>query len=532
MVRQNMRTLVGRILVLFLVYFATAKFGLAINALHHFATLVWPPSGIAVAALLVFGPRLWPGVFLGALAVNFLTGAPWPVACGIAVGNTLEAVVAAFICRYPPGLHISLDRLQDVLRLIYRCALLSTTVSATIGVASLWLGGLVETDQVQVTWLQWWVGDGVGILTFTPLLLTLFSVKWRDLRLDWERLGEVVALSVSLVVVNLLTFTGLFDSSLTINLNIPLIFPVLFWAAVRFGVLGAVISTFLTSAMAIWATAHGLGPFATGSIGNQLIQLDIFVVVTVLIMMVVAALVSDLRKGKEALAEALTSKNLFFSMISHELKTPLTPLKLQLQMIKFEIEEGRTPTVKELSEAMDISVKQIDSLTDLVNDLLDIAKIQTGNFTLAKQEFDFSTLVKEITDRFAPQFAQVNCRVTVHLEENLVGFWDRHRLEQVLVNLFSNVIKYAPGSDVKIETKRRNHSVILSVADSGPGIRPEEQHKVFDRFTRLNHHNRTEGMGLGLFIVKKMTDAHGGKVRLESESGKGAKFIVELPEGQ
>ena len=125
------------------------------DAVSGFATLVWPPSGLSLAALLIFGPRLWPGVFAGAFIANLLTGAPLLVALGLGTGNTLEAVLAVYALRRIPGFEESLERVVDVVGLILLAAALSTMVSATIGVLSLHLGGIVSAGQLGETWRAW-----------------------------------------------------------------------------------------------------------------------------------------------------------------------------------------------------------------------------------------------------------------------------------------------------------------------------------------------------------------------------------------
>ena len=147
---------VGSVVGLAVVYVVTARFGLAIDAVAGFATLVWPATGIALAALVLYGYRLWPGIFIGALVANTLTGAPPLVALGIAVGNTLEAVAGTYMLRQVAGFRPSLDGVRDVLALIVLAAGLGTMLSATIGVSSLYLGGIVPLAQVPVAWRACW----------------------------------------------------------------------------------------------------------------------------------------------------------------------------------------------------------------------------------------------------------------------------------------------------------------------------------------------------------------------------------------
>src|SRR2546421_1066987 len=165
------------LLALTIIYAGAARTGLMLDAIAGFATLVWAPTGIALAALLLFGYRLWPAVFLGAFAVNLWTGAPLVAALGIALGNTLEAVAGTFALRRIPGFRPALDRLEDVASLIVVAAGVCTMISASIGVVSLALAGTITPSQIAVTWRAWWLGDLVGALVVAPLLLVWISAR-------------------------------------------------------------------------------------------------------------------------------------------------------------------------------------------------------------------------------------------------------------------------------------------------------------------------------------------------------------------
>ncbi len=165
-----------KLLLIFIAYFFTAKGGLSLNAVSGFATLVWPPTGIAIVALLVFGYRLWPSIFFAAFFINLFTGAAAPVAVGIAVGNTLEAVVATLLLQRFE-FNLEMRTIKDALLFIFFGALCNTLVSATIGVSSLWLGGVVILANYPATWLAWWIGDMLGALIVGNLLLEYLHNK-------------------------------------------------------------------------------------------------------------------------------------------------------------------------------------------------------------------------------------------------------------------------------------------------------------------------------------------------------------------
>jgi signal transduction histidine kinase len=241
--------------------------------------------------------------------------------------------------------------------------------------------------------------------------------------------------------------------------------------------------------------------------------------------------VEEQRRTRNELADALKTRDEFLSIASHELKTPLTSLKLQLQITNRNTkpETGRSPTPLELSQALNVSLRQVDSLTELVEDLLDVARIRTGKFTLTPDGFDLSEMVNGVAAQLAAQLRSAKITLELSLEPGLVGRWDRRRLEQVVINLVSNATKYAPQSVLRISTARTGELARLLVEDTGPGIPKEMLPKIFDRFERAGASRNVGGLGLGLFIVRTIVEAHQGTIQADSELGKGTSFQVELP---
>jgi integral membrane sensor domain MASE1 len=253
---------VGRMGILCGIYFSAAKLGLSLDAVSGFATAVWPPTGIALVALALFGYRLWPGIALGAFLVNASTGAPVLVASGMAIGNTLEAVVGTYLLQHIVGFQPALARLRDVFGLVVLAAGLSTLLSATLGVTSGWLGGVIPAAIYGRAWWTWWLGDLMGDLVVAPLLL-IWSSPLR-IRMSFQQLAEAGALLLCIVAVSLFVFGGPWATQAL--MYFCLLFPFLIWTAFRFGQHGAVTAISLVSAIAIWGTVHGFGPFARATL--------------------------------------------------------------------------------------------------------------------------------------------------------------------------------------------------------------------------------------------------------------------------
>jgi PAS domain S-box-containing protein len=300
------------VVLLAALYFAAAKLGLTMAFVADQVTAVWPPTGIALAAVLLFGNRVWPGIALGAFAANLSTGAAVPVALGITVGNTLEAVTGAWLLQRFLQFSNSLEQLKDALGLILLGAFASTTVSATIGVISLCLGGMEAWSDFAALWWVWWLGDAVGDLVVAPVILAVASALRVPPAGVRGRPAEAVLLLLLLLGINLVVFAGWLGTAAFEHPLEYVIFPLVIWSAVRFGQLGTSLVTFLAAAIAIWGTVNGSGPFAGESVSESLVLLQSYVAVVAATGLLLAAALNELdiierrRAAHYAVSQALT----------------------------------------------------------------------------------------------------------------------------------------------------------------------------------------------------------------------------------
>ena len=240
------------------------------------------------------------------------------------------------------------------------------------------------------------------------------------------------------------------------------------------------------------------------------------------------------RRRAETLAAdlrtAVSARDTFLGIASHELKTPLTSLKLQTQSHQRALARSSTQTwgPEKIHRVLETTARQITRLTRLVDDMLDISRIATGNLAMNLERVSLSSLVKDTAERLLPELAAVGSELKLDLEPDIQGEWDPYRLEQVLTNLLTNALRYAPGAPIHIRLREQEGQVVLSVRDHGPGIAPSSLERIFKRFERLQTPN-VGGLGLGLNICQHIIQAHGGSIRAESTLGQGACFIVELP---
>lgn len=257
-------------------YVATAKLGFTMAFSAEQVTVVWPPTGIALAAVLLLGLRIWPAIALGAFLANTTVNEPVETALLIATGNTLEAVAGAWLLGYA-FFNKTLANSRDILLFILCAGVIASMISATIGVGSLCLAGLQHWSDYDSLWFTWWLGDACGALIVAPVILAWFSGRYGP----WSRkkILEALALGFSLIAISLCIFTD--PSPLGINGRafIYVIFPLLIWAALRFGQRGSTLVTFAASAIAIWATLHGLGPFTSSSLDHSLMLLQSFMAI-------------------------------------------------------------------------------------------------------------------------------------------------------------------------------------------------------------------------------------------------------------
>lgn len=241
--------------------------------------------------------------------------------------------------------------------------------------------------------------------------------------------------------------------------------------------------------------------------------------------------IAERKRIESELNHAIQSRDEFISIATHELKTPLTSVKLQAGILKrlaqkdstFEVAPERNLRV---IEQMD---HQLDRLTRLIDDLLDASRASSGKLTLRFEDLDVGLLLSDVSSRFAIQFQEAKISFKLNTTKGIQIHGDANRLEQVISNLYTNAIRYASGSRLESSAQVVDGEVQIKVQDSGPGISLEAQSRIFARFERADFQNKAAGLGLGLYIAKQIVDGHKGSIRVDSSPGKGATFTIRLP---
>jgi len=288
----------------FALYFGAGKLGLAVPFTSSNVSPIWPAAGVAVAAVLIWGIQIAPAIAFAAFLVNFLTPVPTFASIAIGLGNASSAVIAGYFLKHVADFETSLPRLKDVLRLVVVAAVLATAVAASVGVTALTLVDAKAWTGYGSAWRIWWLGDAMGVLVVAPLLLT-----GRDLlrvRRGW-RVLEACLLSIAILV----TSAAIFSPWTTVRDDVLafVVFPFIIWAALRFRVAGAAVAVLLSASFAVWGTAHGFGPFVNHTPLHNAMLLQVFVAMTALTGLILAAVINE----REHIGEAFESEKQLLS---------------------------------------------------------------------------------------------------------------------------------------------------------------------------------------------------------------------------
>jgi len=517
-----------------LIYFVAGKLSLQLAFLHKSASPVWPPAGIALAALLVLGFRVWPALFVGAFLVNLTTlGNIW-TSLGIASGNTLEALCGAWLVnRFAGGARV-FDRPQDVFKFAL-AALIGTTVSPTFGVSSLAAGGFAQWSSYWPVWLTWWLGDASGVLVIAPLLL-LWSVPATQRKWNQKQVLEVSVLLLLLVVLAETVFGGWLPISAR---NYPISFicgPIVIWTAFRFTPRETATGIFILSAIAIWGTLNGFGPFILQSENQSLLMLQLWTAALTITAMAIAAAITErnrtqvaLEQQKDAVEAANRTKDNFLAMLSHELRTPLTPVMAALDTLEA---DGSRSSGSKNSLAM--IRRNVELESQLIDDLLDLTRIAKDKLQLRFGPLDSHEVINNVVEICRPEAQARNLTLQLNLRagaHHVLG--DAAKYQQIVWNLLKNAIKFtAENGEITISSSNPEPQLLaIAVHDTGIGIEPEVMNRIFDPFEQGERafQRRFGGLGLGLAISKSLAQAHGGTLIARSEGhDRGSTFILTM----
>jgi signal transduction histidine kinase len=531
------------------VYFAAARLSLLLAFEKTNASPAWPPSGIAFAAVLLLGSRVWPGILLGAFFANLVVflanqaagfSTIVTVSASIAVGNTLEALSGGALFRRFVGSDSPFGRARDLFKFV-AVALLMCLTSASIGPTALSLAGMAPWGRYETIWFTWWLGETAGVLVVTPLLLA-----WsREPQIRWDprRSVEAALLFALVFVAGRVGFGGWLPAQ---GAHYPLAFvaiPFLVWAAFRFGPREAATAVLLVSGIAIWDTLRGVGPFVRETINESLLLLQFFVSVVTLTTLVMTALVAERRAAATALRRAhdelevrvrertaqleATNRELqaFTYTVSHDLKAPLRGMEGLAQALQEDYAAQLDAKGRHYLGMIRTSARRMGGLID---DLLRYARLERR--AMRREQVLLRPLVQRVCEELEGGIRVRGLTVLQELAVEAVEA-EQEGLREALANLLGNAVKFSreAGGTITIESRRDGDSVILSVADIGIGFDMKNHDRIFRIFERLHRSEEYPGTGVGLAIVRKVAERHGGRAWAVSEPGKGSTFFLALP---
>ncbi len=522
-------------------YFATAQAGLMFAVVGDTVTLVWPPSGIALVAILVFGYRIAFGVAVGAFLANAWTGLPIILAAGIAVGNVLEPVLGAFLLQRLAGFRITLERRRDIFALIVLAAIFSTMIAASVGVATLTLGGIVPFGDYASVWLKWWLGDMMGVLVVAPPLLVLLSHPRPAL--SSLKIVEAVSLLALLLVVSYMIFAtpelaghGYYPAALAV-------FPFVIWGALRFDHWGATLVTGVISVLAIWGTTQGTGPFAVGSSVDSLVGWCIFVNVLAVTGLLLAASTTEQRRSRAEIKSAHDELEQRVRERTEELVKTNAALQQEiaererLEAALIQVSEAQQKTIgRELHDGLGQHLTSIaffgaalqqklndrgqpeadaaQSIVELVNQSIDMTRrISKGLYPAALESQDLTAALEQLADNArSPKGMTCVLRADpeAQVSDPLVAI-NLYRFAQEAIN---NAVKHSQAHHLWIDLACVNDNHRLSISDDGIGFDPE---------------SITQGQGLGMHSLRFRASLLGGSFEIEKNPQGGTTVVVIYP---
>lgn len=556
-----------RILVAAVAYFMAARLGYVLAFPDNNILPVWPPSGVAFALIILLGRASWPGIAIGALLAHLMgywndTGLSQfesiSVASILAYGQVLETLTGNVLMKKWIKETYPFRNAKNTFRFLFAGVVMSV-VGATIGVLGLYINDIITKEAWLSTTITWWAANVVGILLFTPLILSIARLS--SLRISAQKVFEgAIVLGFIGVIFGLIRF-GYFNGAMTEAMPY-LSIPVLLWLSFRFELHTAIAGAVVISLFGIYYTINFGGPFIQDTTSNSILLLQLYTAVICLSTIVLAATVTERQSAQEELQsfnqnlesivkertkslddeintrkkteeklirsnQELSKRNTeldnFVYKVSHDLRAPICSVLGLINLAR----NDRSREMKNVYlDKINQSAVQQD---DFIKEILDQSR--NSRLEVSRNEIQFEHLIEETFTQL--QFATATGKPVervVEVSQNGKFYSDQWRLKVILNNIISNAIRYRNGRDpkIKVNVTVNNHVASIEVEDNGRGISKEHIDNVCTMFYRAT--DEGAGSGLGLYIVKETIEKLNGTIGIESVEGKGTKVRVEIPE--
>lgn len=550
-----------------LLYYLSARLGYFFEFENTTALPAWPPSGIGFALIILLGRSAWPGITIGSLVANIMAywnDASLPpqtiitISSMIAVGNTAEAVLGNYLVKIWIKDNYPFKNAKNAFRFLF-VTLLMCSLGAGVGTMSLFINNALATENLLRTSFSWWVGNVVGILLFTPIILA--AARKFVLKFTSEKMMEVGIFALSLIGIYLLLKVDYLRPTLEHALPF-LALPFLLWLAFRFELIVAIAGVLGVSLISIFITIKGGGPFVLANSYSSMLLLQIFIGVISISTIILSATVKERGEAQRKLEEfnenlesmvqertralneeintrkeaeekiARTNRELskrnteldnFVYSVSHDLRAPIASVLGLINLAK----KDKDISMKDMYlEMINKSALQQD---DFIKEILDQSR--NSRLEVKREEILFEPLIDETFNqlKFATSAGKAVERI-VNIEQKQPFFSDRWRLKVILNNIISNAIRYRNGKDpvIKVDVIINEHEASVAIQDNGKGIEKEHLPNVYKMFYRATDDGA--GSGLGLYIVKEAVDKLNGQIDIQSEVGKGTIVRFAIPE--
>jgi integral membrane sensor domain MASE1 len=518
------------------VYVVAGKLGLRLAVVNESATTIWPPTGIALAGCLIFGIRIWPGVLVGALIVNLTTSGSWPASIGIAVGNAAEAVVGCFLVnRYANG-RLAFERIRDVFRFTILAAVLSTTLSATIGVSSLVLSRAASWSDFGAIWLTWWLGDLGGDLIIAPFLILWSS--WPAIRWNLSRFLEGALLIALLFFLSSAIFGGLLPFSPKSYAIGFLCIPVVLWASFRFGPRSTSGVLLLLSAVALWGTLRSFGSFSPEARNETLVFLQAFLGVISITALALSAAVAEGRKAAEALAQKLAEVarlnvqldqqkeeiGAYHRLLSHDISNFSMAL---LGLVERLLLQADGPLTGKQEELIRRSNRQVLEMNRMAENARMLVRVRERGLPAPGDPVSIDDVLRKAVELVRDLHFDRPFEISIECPPGakLVG---APLLDSILVNLLDNAVRHnrkGAKPELKVRVLPADGRFIIEIR----GGEPPPKEIIAGLFEKEKKVSPSSGHGIGVILVREILQRSEGTILAKTVPGeKGEVFEVSV----